>query len=139
MKAATAQPVIPGLGAERSTRRFMLAALDGQRRLRVVKGGADVERWARAWARRWFVVDGHTADEARRAIKRYLDAAAIHPTGGVDAADFGILASGRNAAGGPRQYPVDAPRKRSLLPRPAARPRRRARARGPTPRGNRLD
>jgi hypothetical protein len=68
----------------------------------VAAGGRDLERWARAWARRWWVVLAGTADEARKAIARYdRKCARVGLSTPVRAASFGILEAGHNAAGGP--------------------------------------
>ena len=85
---------------ERPARRLMLAVTGRLKRPRVVRGGFDVERWTRAWARRWWVVDAATADDARDAIARY-DAKCDRVGLGVpvDAMAYGIVASGRNASG----------------------------------------
>jgi len=108
----------------------MLACLNGQRKLRLVRGGPEMERWARAWARRWFVVSAPSADVAREQVRRYMDACDADVTHGADARAYGISESGRNQAGGPSQFPT---RERlPVRPSSAARASRRARARGST-------
>ncbi len=113
-----AQPVLPPAPP---TRRLMLAITGRLRRPRVVPGGPDFERWARAWARRWWVVEAENADLAREAIERYMDSCLrIGPAKSIHAADFGIVETGRNGPGGPEQPPW-APSRRQ--PRMAARRR----------------
>jgi len=110
--------MIPGLGVDRPARRLMLACLSGQRRLRTVTGGPDMERWARVNARRWFVVQAPSADAARAQVEAYLDHCARDITHGARSSEFGILEAGRNPPGGPGAFPS----RESLS----------ARARGPT-------
>ena len=134
MRPVGTAPVLPGLDTEIPGRRLMLACLNGQRRLRTVPGGPDMERWARAWARRWFVVMAPSADAARSQVSRYLDACAADISRGARASDYGIVEAGHNQAGGPDAFPArDRLRPR---PRPAERARRRERALGSTSGGS---
>jgi len=98
-------PMIPGLGADRPARRMMLVCLSGQRRLRTVTGGADMERWARANARRGFVVEAPSADAARSQVEAYIAACARNVTNGPRASEFGILEAWSNPPGGPGAFP----------------------------------
>jgi len=82
--------------------RFFLYLGNRMKRPVVAAGGRDLERWARAWARRWWVVLAGTADEARKAIARYdRKCACVGLATPVRAASFGIIDAGHNAAGGP--------------------------------------
>jgi hypothetical protein len=149
VKASAAAPCLPGLGSPQSSH-FLLARLEGQRRLHVIRGGADLQRWVRAYARRWLVVAAATEAEAREAAAGYEKACGRRLSHYVNPARYGVVEAGRNAPGGPRSYPHDlaapaarpaGPPRRSardrevLRPAPAARARRRTRARGPTPSG----
>lgn len=128
-------PMIGGLGADARPRTYMLACLGGQRRLRSVRGGPDMERWARANARRWFVVRAGSVREARQQLNAYLDYIANPGTGmRLSARWFGVIDAGRNAAGGPREFPLGAARGYAR-PSPSASAGRRARARPPSQRG----
>ena len=127
---AGAAPLLPGLDAGLPTRRIMLACLNGQRRFRRVPAGPEMERWTRAWARRWFTVEAVSADAARDQVRRYLDACDADVTHGAKAREFGIVEAGRNQPGGPDAFPT-----RDRLahrPAPAAGRSRSTRARGPT-------
>ena len=119
MRPEEHDPVL-GLEPEKSQRRLMLAVTGRLKRPRVVRGGPDFERWARAWARRWWVVLADTADLARDAIARYDEKCARVGLGTpVDAAQFGIIEAGRNAAG-----PISSPRpdwERGLFGQPRRR------------------
>lgn len=132
MRAAIAVP-----GA-RSFRRIMLACLEGQRKFRAVPERPESQRWARSWARRWFVVDATSADAARDAVRRYIDACVASPTLVIDGGEYGIVEAGRNGPGGPREFPREGSVREFHRPSPAARARRRARSRAPTARGQSL-
>jgi hypothetical protein len=114
-------------------KRLMLAITGRLKKPRVVPGGPDNERWARAWARRWWVVAAANADQARAAIARYEEKLAKTPLAEpLDASAFGVLAAGRNAGGSPDVPPWKQKTGRALRGRPspnAAMPRR-DRARG---------
>lgn len=128
-------PMIGGLGADARPRTYMLACLGGQRRLRSVRGGPDMERWARANARRWFVVRAGSVREARQQLNAYLDHCARMPVGAPTfPGHYGVIDAGRNAAGGPREFPLGEARGYAR-PSPSASAGRRARARPPSQRG----
>jgi hypothetical protein len=124
-----------GVPAAPEPARFFLYLSGRMKKPAVAAGGRDLERWGRAWARRWWVVLAGTADQARAAIARYnRKCARVGLAVPVRAASFGILEAGHNAAGGP-----DPPGKRARDPRrpaPGAISRRRAAARGPTAAGD---
>lgn len=130
MRAPGTAPIIPGL--EAPPRRILLASLARQKRLRAVHGGQDLERWVRAYARRWFVVEAPSADAARTAVERYLTACGTDLNRRVDSKRYGIVEAGHNAPGGPDRFP----RRESGpgRPVPSSAVHRRARARAPTPR-----
>jgi hypothetical protein len=115
--------------------KLMMLALTGKfRKPRVVTGGPDIERWARSWARQWWVVEAKTVAEARDSIARYQEKCARTSLNTpVDAAVYGIHATGRNASSGLELPP--GPERERLRPAPAAAARRRAKARAPTREG----
>jgi len=89
-----------------SERLIMLALTGRLRRTRVVPGGTDHRRWARAWARRWWIVQAESADLVRDAVARYEERCArVGLSIPVDAREYGILESGRNAPGAPEHPP----------------------------------
>jgi hypothetical protein len=118
--------------ASAGTARFFLYLARGAKKPAVAAGGQDLERWARAWARRWWVVLAGTADQARESIVRYdRKCARVGPATPVRAASFGIIEAGHNAPGGPDPPGSGARRDRGpRRPSPGALERRRATARG---------
>ena len=135
MRPADMAPMIPGLGADARPRLFMLACVDGQRRLRSVRGGPDMERWARAHARRWYVVRADSVRAARQQLGAYLDHVARLPLGASSTPGrWGVVDAGHNAAGGARAFPLSEDRA-FTRPSPSATAGRRSRARAPTAHG----
>ena len=128
-------PMIPGVGMLQPERRHLLACLGGQRRLRSVRGGPDLERWVRANARRWFVVRAASVRAARQQLTEYLDHVSRLPAGApTTPGAYGVIDAGRNAAGGPREFPR-ADGRAFTRPSPSASAGRRSRARPPDRRG----
>jgi hypothetical protein len=111
----------------------MLATLGAQRSLQTVPWLEEgMERWARSWARRWFIVEAPSAAAARTQVRRYLDACVACATRGPVASEYGIVESGKNPAGGPDAFPS----RDRVAHRPAPAKRAQRRARGPTSGGD---
>lgn len=90
-----------------------------------------MERWARANARRGFVVRASSVREARQRLNEYLDHVARLPVGSPTfPGRYGVLDAWRNAAGGPRDFPREDGRA-FTRPSPSAAAGRRSRARSP--------
>jgi hypothetical protein len=126
-----------GTDTSRPVVRFLFATLQGHRRLQVIAGDEELERWVRAWARRYYLVEATSEKNARFRIAGYEHACAKALGKGPLASRFGILEAGRNAPGGPTEFPRPAHGRasgageRAAPGVPAHGPGRRPRARAP--------